>query len=320
MHLTAGEDGPLGVLQVLELHVQHQRFPHGAGLGDGVPPGEVALSRPRQVHRHPLSGEGRLHVLPVDLQIPHPRLEAGGENLRHVANGQRPLDEGPGDHGAEAVHGEHPVNGQAEGGAQVLLRRRPDELPELLPEFADALPGVGGDGVDRLALQEGALGLGLHVLFDHLDPIRLHHVALGDDHQAVPDAQEGEDAQVLHRLGHEPLVGGHHQHGQVDAPRPGQHVFDELLVARHVHDARLGAVGEVQVGEAQLDGDAPLLLLHQPVGVDAGEGLDQEGLAVVHMARGADDDMLQETASFTARQISSTSSSRRVRTSSRYCP
>ncbi|MCI9144536.1 MAG: FtsW/RodA/SpoVE family cell cycle protein, partial [Lachnospiraceae bacterium] len=26
-------------------------------------------------------------------------------------------------------------------------------------------------------------------LFDHLDPIRLHHVALGDDHQAVPDAQ-----------------------------------------------------------------------------------------------------------------------------------
>ena len=93
-----------------------------------------------------------------------------------------------------------------------------------------------------------------------------------------------QDAQVLHRLGHEALVGGHHQHGKVDAARAGQHVLDEFLVAGHVHDARPGAVVEVQVGKAQLDGDAPLLLLHQPVGVNAGEGLDQQGLAVVHIA------------------------------------
>ena len=34
------------------------------------------------------------------------------------------------------------------------------------------------------------------------------------------------------------------QHGQIDAAGPGQHVLDKFLVAGHVHDARLGAVGE----------------------------------------------------------------------------
>ena len=48
--------------------------------------------------------------------------------------------------------------------------------------------------------------------------------------------------------------------------------------------------GKVQVGEAEVDGDAAALLFLEAVGVDAGEGLDQRGLAVVDVAGGADDD------------------------------
>jgi hypothetical protein len=44
------------------------------------------------------------------------------------------------------------------------------------------------------------------------------------------------DGQVLARLGHDALVGGNHQHGEIDAAHPGQHVLDEALVARHVDD------------------------------------------------------------------------------------
>ena len=102
---------------------------------------------------------------------------------------------------------------------------------------------------------------------------------------------------MLHRLGHEALVGGYHQHGKVNASRAGQHVFDKFFVARHVYDACLGAIVKIQVGKTQLDGNAPLLFLHQPVGVDAGEGFDQQGLAVVHMTGGADDHMLHFTTS-----------------------
>ena len=49
------------------------------------------------------------------------------------------------------------------------------------------------------------------------------------------------------------------------------------------------AAGERQMGKSQFDGDPALLLLLQTVGIDAGEGLDESGLAVVDMARGADD-------------------------------
>ena len=44
-----------------------------------------------------------------------------------------------------------------------------------------------------------------------------------------------------------------------------------------------------RVGEAEIDGDAARLLLLQAVGIDAGQRLHQRRLAVVDMARGADD-------------------------------
>ncbi len=47
---------------------------------------------------------------------------------------------------------------------------------------------------------------------------------------------------------------------------------------------------EVQVGEAEIDGDPALLLLLQPVGVGAGEGAHERALPVVDVARGADDE------------------------------
>jgi hypothetical protein len=62
-------------------------------------------------------------------------------------------------------------------------------------------------------------------------------------------------------------------------------------VARHVHDLHRETPGLFEEGEAQVDGDAARFLLGQPVGVRPGQRLDERGLAVVDVARGADDDM-----------------------------
>ena len=153
-------------------------------------------------------------------------------------------------------------------------------------------PGDGGNGENGLSLQKGAPHQVRRLGADQLQPAVIHQVRFGQHHQPVPDAQQGENVQMLHGLGHDALVRPDDQQGQVDAPGPGQHVFDELFVARHVHDARLGTVGPVQVGKAQVDGDAPALFLRQTVGVDAGEGLDKHGFAVVYVSGGADDDVL----------------------------
>ena len=81
----------------------------------------------------------------------------------------------------------------------------------------------------------------------------------------------------------------HDQQRRVDAGGAGQHVVHEALVARHVDEAELAAAAEVAVGVAEIDGDAARLLLLEAIGVDAGQRLDQRGLAVVDVARGADD-------------------------------
>jgi hypothetical protein len=49
---------------------------------------------------------------------------------------------------------------------------------------------------------------------------------------------------VLDGLGHDAVVGGHHQQGVVNAHGAGGHGVDEFLVARHVDDAQHIAVGQ----------------------------------------------------------------------------
>ena len=99
---------------------------------------------------------------------------------------------------------------------------------------------------------------------------------------------------MLARLRHYRLVGRDDQQHTVDAARAREHVADEPLVARHVDERQRRLA--VQVGrEAEVDCDAPRLLLDQPVGIDAGERLDQGALAVIDMARGADYDVPHRT-------------------------
>src|SRR5262249_45922645 len=73
------------------------------------------------------------------------------------------------------------------------------------------------------------------------------------------------------------------------AGRARDHGLDEALVARHVDEPE-AARPDVEVGEAELDGDAALLLLLEPVGVDAGQRPDERGLAVIDVPRGAEYD------------------------------
>ena len=56
----------------------------------------------------------------------------------------------------------------------------------------------------------------------------------------------------------------------------GDHGLDEVLVARHVHNADLH-VGDLAGGEAQLDRHPPLFFFLQPVGFAAGKAFHQRG-------------------------------------------
>ena len=74
------------------------------------------------------------------------------------------------------------------------------------------------------------------------------------------DAEVDEDLEVLLGLRHPPIVGGDDEQGEVDRADAGDHVLDEVLVARDVDDPDRDDVTpsavRVEVGEAEVDRDA----------------------------------------------------------------
>ena len=82
-------------------------------------------------------------------------------------------------------------------------------------------------------------------------------------------------------------------------PTPASMFLTKRSWPGHVDDLDREPVGLLQEREAEVDRDAARLLLRQPVGVGAGERLDQRGLAVVDVPGGADDDVRRRRALMT---------------------
>ena len=250
-------------------------------------PLDVVAGDARQVHRQPHARLGAGHPRLVALQAPDsgPLPRAG--QLDFLSHRQRAVNQRAGDHGAETGYGKAAVYGQA-GTAQVAPHLGIVQDAVNHPaQFVHAVAGVGRDAHHRAALKGRSRQRVLHFGLDQLHQFIVHQVGLGHHHQPSGDAQDVEDGQMLAGLGHHALIGGNNEQGQVNAAHPGQHIFDEALVARHVHDADLAAAGQRHPGKAQVNRHLPLLLLREPVGVNVGQGLDQRGLAVVNVAGGA---------------------------------
>src|SRR5208337_3035271 len=104
------------------------------------------------------------------------------------------------------------------------------------------------------------------------------------------------DVEVFASLRLDGLVGRDYQQHQVDAADSRQHVAHEAFVAGNVHETNADRFArravEIEVGKADVDGDAAPLFLLQAVGIGAGESANQRALAVVNVACRANDDGL----------------------------
>jgi hypothetical protein len=112
---------------------------------------------------------------------------------------------------------------------------------------------------------------------------------LGERDDAVPQAEEIQDLQMLARLRHRPVVGGDDQQDEIDADGAGEHVVHEALMAGHVDEAQGLAALDRPIGEADVDGDAARLLFGQTVGVDSRERPHQRRLRMIDVASRTDD-------------------------------
>ena len=158
--------------------------------------------------------------------------------------------------------------------------------------FNSAMPSPVCADVARSGsvLQKCSLHQLADLQFDHLARRLIDEIALGQGDDAVTQAEQAQDFQMLACLRHDGIVGGHDEHGQVDAGGAGEHVLDETLVAGHIDDAEAER-RQIENGEADVDGDAAGLLFGQPIAVDAGQRLDERGFAVVDVASRAEDEI-----------------------------
>ena len=193
----------------------------------------------------------------------------------------------PGDDGAETADAERPVDRQPK---HLVGRTRANGQGQVMDGFfqpVDAFAGFGADGDNLRILEEGSCRCLDHFIAHQLDHFRIDQVGFVDDDNAGADAEQTADVEMLAGLRHDRFVGGNHEQDEIDPSDAGQHVFDELFVAGHVHESDLH-VAEVEMSESQVDRDAAKLLFLQTVGIDAGQSLDQRAFAVVDMSCRAD--------------------------------
>jgi hypothetical protein len=184
-------------------------------------------------------------------------------------------DQGTGDHGAEAFHGEHPVDRQPEQARHAAFGHLVADCFQYTAELRQALFFHGGNRHDRGILQKRTGRKFPDILHRQLQPLFIDHIDLGQRHKPVFDAQQLADFHVFPGLRHDAFVGGDDHDHDIDTGGAGHHVLDEFFMTGDVYNADMLPVRQVQGGEAQLDCNSALFLLLQAVGVGAGDRFDQ---------------------------------------------
>lgn len=103
---------------------------------------------------------------------------------------------------------------------------------------------------------------------------------------------------MLLGLGHPAIIGSDYEEREIQCSDPGDHVIDEVRVTGHVDQSDLEVLttgpGQLQVGEAELDGDSSLLLFGESVRVRSGEGSHEGGLSMVDVTSCSEDEVHRE--------------------------
>src|SRR5262245_18093074 len=112
----------------------------------------------------------------------------------------------------------------------------------------------------------------------------------------MADTKQLEDFEMFPGLRHDAVVGGDHEHSEVDAGGPGKHVLDEPLVPGYIDDAE-AEVAQIEPRKADVDRDPAFFFLGQAVAIDSGQGFHERSLAVVDVTGGAKDEVTRHEVS-----------------------
>ncbi len=279
--------------QVAQLDVEDVRAGELAGMREQIAAREVVDGDAAEVEGRAMAGRRALDRRAVHLDAAHACRHARRDDRELVAGGDLAAEHGAGDDRAEALDREHAVDRQPEHAGLRAGWQLVDRAGQRAAQVVEPGAGARGHRHHRRVGQERAGDGGADLAGDHLDPLGVDEIALRQHDQAAPHAEQVADVEVLARLRHHALVGGDHEHDEVEPGRARDHRLDEPLVSGDVDDDGDGAVAECEAGEPELGRDAARLLDREAVGVDPGQRADERRLAVIDVPGGPDDDRME---------------------------
>lgn len=260
-----------------------------AGGGEHHAAGKIGVFDAGEVDGGALAGVGGFGGSAVDLDAADAEAALGGLELHFLFRLNGAGGEGAGDDGAEALHGEGPIDGEAERLAGGAAGSVGGESTNRQFEFVEAGAGAGADGDDGGAFEERAGDKFFGFELDEFDYIGVDRVCFGDDDDALFDAEEATDVEVLASLGLDGFVGGDDEENDIDTGDAGDHGFDEALMTGDIDEAGVETGAEIKMGEAEFDGDAAALFFGEAIGVHTGECPDEGGFSVIYVSGGSED-------------------------------
>ena len=234
----------------------------------------------------------------VHLHSAHPQALTGGMDFDLLLFADRARNQRSCDHGSKALHGEHAIDRQAEHGAGIFGWNLGGQPRQFALQLVESRARLGADGDDRRScrIEERAREELRHFHGHNFESFRIDQVGLGQNSNPALHRKQAADFEVFARLRLYGFVGCDHQQHQIDAAHSGQHVAHKAFMAGDVDqtnaDRLPGRTLQVEVGEAEVYGDAAAFLLFEAVGINAGKGANQRALAVVNVARRADNHRL----------------------------
>ncbi len=269
--------------QRLERHVEPEARPDRSRRDEDVAAPQLLSLDAGERDRDALTRLRALDRPVVHLHAPHPhgaaaRLEP---QLVALADGSRP--ERPGRDRPDPAQREGAVDVEPGRPVGVVSRGPGRDLRQSRAQLVEA--GAGA----RARRHHGSAGNELLRLGAcKLERLLIDGISLRERDDAVLDPEQPQDREVLMRLRPRSLAGIDHEQEEIDAARARNHRADEALVPGDVDDREARAVGQLERCVAEIDRDPALVLLGQPVGVLAGQRLDERRLAVVDVTRRAD--------------------------------
>ena len=210
----------------------------------------------------------------MHLNRTHTNLVARRQHAELLSDAHFGAHRSTGDDDAVSLDDERAIQGKPEDAGGAARREAVELVHDLLAQFVETGAGYRRHLDYRRIDERGAVCEQFDLVADVADSRGVGEVSLGDHEDAAARAEQMQDVEMLLGLRHNPVVGCDGEQHEVDAVGAGEHVADEALVAGDVDDAGASAVGQREVGEAEIDRNPALLFLLEAVGVLPGERPD----------------------------------------------